>query len=175
METKSNFFELGTIIRSHGIKGEVVIYVDADEPKRYGKLKTLFLSDGTEYIEKNIISMRINDNLATVMLEGVTDRNTSDLYIKKKVYLPVDMLPSLNEKQFYFHEVIGFTVTDLTIGSIGEITNVYELPQHPVIAVIYKGKEVLIPATSHFIIAVNRKDKVLEMDLPDGLLEVYTE
>ena len=169
-----DYFQLGSIVRSHGVKGDLVIYLDVDEPLSYKKMKTLFIDESGELNEKKITAIRINANLATVHLEGIEDRNTSDLYIKKNVFLPIDLLPPLKERQFYFHEVIGFTLTDEKSGDLGPILNVYELPQHPVLAIKINNREVLIPAVPDFIISINRENKTVKMNLPDGLLDVYT-
>ena len=169
-----DYFQLGSIIRSHGVRGDLVIYLDADEPNSYKSIKSLFLEESAGLKEYTITTIRINANLATVHLNGIPDRNTSDLYIKKKVFLPIQSLPPLKEKQFYFHEVIGFTLLDKNAGNLGPITNVYELPQHPVLAIEINNKEVLIPAVADFIIHVSRENKTVEMDLPDGLIDVYT-
>ncbi len=168
-----DYFQLGTIVRSHGVRGDLVLYLDVDEPNSYKSMKSLFLEDSNGLKEYNITAIRINANLATVHLNGIPDRNTSDLYLKKKVFLPVKSLPPLKEKQFYFHEVIGFTLLDKKAGNLGSITNVYELPQHPVLAIELNSKEVLIPAVADFIIHINRENKTVEMDLPEGLIDVY--
>ena len=169
-----DYFQLGTIIRSHGIKGDLVIYLDADNPSSYKKLKSVFLKDGDELKEWKIVSGRVLGQLATFHFAGIEDRNTSDLMIKKEVFLPLKMLSPLKEKQFYFHEVIGFQISDKNAGALGEVLQVHELPQHPVLAILFKGKEVLIPAVPDFIINVNRENKTIDMDLPDGLLDIYT-
>ena len=168
-----DYFQLGTIIRSHGIKGDLVIYLDADNPSSYKKLKSVFLKDGDELKEWKIVSGRVLGQLATFHFAGIEDRNTSDLMIKKEVFLPLKMLTPLKEKQFYFHEVIGFQITDMKAGALGEVTQVYELPQHPVLAIHYQNKEILIPAVPEFILHVDREKKIIEMDLPDGLLDIY--
>ncbi|MEP7264866.1 MAG: ribosome maturation factor RimM, partial [Bacteroidota bacterium] len=164
--TDDSLFELGTVTRSHGIKGELVIYITSEDPKHFRNLKSLLMESEGGTREMKITALRFKDNLATVKLEGINDRNTSDLYIKKKVYLPAEQLPEPGGKDFYFHEVIGFNIHDKTLGDIGTITDVFEMPQHPVLSIIYKEKEALIPATPDFILKIDRKNKILKMDLP---------
>ena len=168
-----DYFQLGTIIRSHGIKGDLVIYLDADNPSSYKKLEAVFLKEDGQLKEWKVASVRVQGQLATVHFNGIEDRNTSDLMIKREVFLPLKQLNPLKEKQFYFHEVIGFQITDMKAGALGEVTQVYELPQHPVLAIHYQNKEILIPAVPEFILHVDREKKIIEMDLPDGLLDIY--
>jgi 16S rRNA processing protein RimM len=169
-----DYFQLGSIVRSHGVKGDLVIYLDVDNPASYKNMKSLFIDESGELKEWKVTSCRINSNLATVHLNGIEDRNTSDLFAKKNVFLPIQTLPPLKDKQFYFHEVIGFTLSDEKAGDLGPIINVYELPQHPVLAIELNNREVLIPAVPEFIISVNREKKTVQMNLPDGLLDIYS-
>lgn len=169
----SNYFQLGKIIRSHGVKGDLVIFLDVDDPSAYKKLKSVFYKEADELKELQITSIRINAQLATVHCTGIEDRNTSNLYIKKEVLLPIDKLPKLKDDRFYFHEIIGFRLMDKNLGDLGPISNVYEMPQHPILAIIYKEREVLIPAVKDFIIEVDRNNQVIKMELPDGLIDVY--
>jgi 16S rRNA processing protein RimM len=172
--SQEEYFELGTIIKSHGVKGDVVIYIVAENPQHFKKLKSILVETAGVRKEMTVTSIRFKDNLATVHLEGIDDRNTSDQYLKSKVYLLMAELPELDEKSFFFREITGFTIHDATLGNIGVIDEVYELPQHPVFVVIYKEKEALIPATPDFIKKIDRKNKIIEMELPDGLMEVYS-
>jgi 16S rRNA processing protein RimM len=169
-----SLFELGTIIRSHGIKGDMVIYIVMDDPSHFSGLKNIQINSGDALKAWKVTSIRFKEREATVHLQGIDDRNTSDLYLKKKVFVQKEDLPEPGEKQFYIHEITGYTVTDKTLGDVGVINDVYELPQHPVLAVIYNEKEALIPASADFIVKIDRKNKIILMDLPEGLLDIYS-
>lgn len=168
----SELFELGTIIRSHGIKGDVVIYISMDDPSHFKKLKTVLINSD-ELKEWEITSIRFKGKEATLHLKGIDDRNTSDLFLKKKVFINKEDLPDPGEKKFYIHEIIGYMLHDETLGELGKIDDVYEMPAHPVLAITYKEKEALIPASADFILKVDRRKKTIFMNIPDGLLDVY--
>ena len=89
-------------------------------------------------------------------------------------FLPEDNLDELDETQFYYHEIIGFDVEDQQLGKLGKVKTVYTMPIQDLIAMPYNGHEVLIPVNDEIIPKVNREAKILYVNLPEGLLEVYT-
>jgi 16S rRNA processing protein RimM len=159
--TFPDYYELGTIIRTHGIKGDVVIYLDTDEPGRYKKIKSLWLDIKGTLQEFQVTKASITEKLGIFHLTGLDD------------ILPLSTLPKLKGKQFYFHEIIGFTVQDENEGLIGPLIDVYELTQHPVGEALWNEQKILFPLVSEFISSIDREEKILHMRLPEGMLDVY--
>ncbi|RZJ63135.1 MAG: 16S rRNA processing protein RimM, partial [Flavobacterium sp.] len=82
--------------------------------------------------------------------------------------------PKLEGDKFYFHEVIGFDVEDKRLGIVGKIVSVNDIAAQPLFEVLKDNViEILIPMIDHFIVKVDRKNKVIKMDLPEGLIEMY--
>lgn len=168
-----DYFHLGHIMKTHGVRGDMVIFLDTDEPDRYRKLKQLWIENGTELKEYQVSKSSVNGEQAIIHLTGVEDMNAAELFLKKQAYLPLSSLPKLKGKQFYFHEIIGFEVQDETEGVLGPVTEVYDLTQHPVGEVLWKEQKVLFPLISEFIVKIDRDAKVLQVKLPEGMLDVY--
>jgi 16S rRNA processing protein RimM len=82
-------------------------------------------------------------------------------------------LPPLEGNKFYFHEIKDFRVVDVAHGKIGVVDGVLDLPQNPLIKIIFKEKEILIPITDDIIKKVDRKNKEISIDAPDGLIDIY--
>jgi 16S rRNA processing protein RimM len=121
------------------------------------------------FIEK--IQMR-NDS-AVVKLEGIdTTERAADL-LKAQLWLPLSALPPLTGNQFYYHEVIGFTVMDETHGNIGIVESVLDFPQQAILQVKKGDKEILVPVRDHILKKVDRKSRVIEVSTPDGLIDLY--
>lgn len=171
---KDDYFELGYISRLHGVKGAFVIQMDTDHPERYRNLKEIWVmkDDSAGCFRVEEISVRNNE--AIVKLQGVNTVDAASDFIRKTVYLPLDMLPQLTGKQFYFHEIKDFFIKDITYGELGKIESVYNLPQHPVAGIMLNGKEILIPLVSDFIETLDRENKTIRTQLPEGMIEVYT-
>jgi len=169
------YYHIGTITRTHGVKGNVVLGLDVDDPSRYRKIKTVFLSRGESPLTEHILSdIRITGDSAIIGLDGITDMDEAAQLIRSEVYLPLESLPKLKGNKLYFHEAIGMTVKDALEGELGEITKIFDLPEQPVAQVFYKGKEVLFPLLENFIERIDRKNKILYINLPEGLINIYT-
>lgn len=169
-------YELGKIIKSHGLKGEMSIFLDVDYPEDYEEMDSvLVLLDG-ELIDFEIEQIRILPNkpkTALVKLATIDKIEQTDALVGTSLYLPLDVLPELGEKEFYYHEVIGFEVVDQKLGFISTIDTVYSFTEGSLLVLEYKGKEVLIPINDETIVEVDRDNKTLKVNLPDGLLDVY--
>ena len=83
------------------------------------------------------------------------------------------MLPKLTGNKFYFHEVIGFEVEDKRLGYVGEIQSINDSTAQPLFEVLKGDAEILIPMIDHFLVKIDRENKKVIMDLPEGLIEMY--
>ena len=168
-------YQIGTIHRTHGVRGDIIMSLDTDTPTRYKSLKLIYLNlEGTlkEY-DVTKITVREKEKSAVIHLNGIEDMTTAENYLKCRLFLPLSQLPKLRGKKFYFHEIIGMIVNDINYGQLGPITNVYELPHQPVAEFKYKDKLILFPLMEVFIKKIDREEKILNTELPDGTVEVY--
>ena len=103
----------------------------------------------------------------------MTTEEEADAILGNALYLPLDRLPKLSGKKFYFHEVIGFEIEDKKHGIIGKIVSVNDTTAQPLFEVLNGDIEMLIPMVDHFLLKIDRENKKVMMDLPDGLIEMY--
>jgi 16S rRNA processing protein RimM len=112
---------------------------------------------------------------ALLKLAGIDKIEETESIIGETIYLPLSVLPELGEKQFYFHEVIGFEIVDKKLGKLAAIETIYSFTEGSLLVMPYKGKEVLIPINDETIQRVDRTAQIVYVRLPDGLIEVYLE
>jgi len=166
-------FHLGYVIKPHGVKGEVQIFLDSDNPDYYKKLESVFLEINQKLVPFFVGQIQISNNIGIVKFEDVHSFDEAEDLIAANLYLPLSFLPALDEGQFYYHEVIGYTVKDEQLGIIGEVEDIVTFPKHEIFIFRYEGKEVLAPLNEQVVRKVNHPEKILEVSLPDGLLDVY--
>ena len=171
---KEDCFYLGKIAKKFSFKGEVLIYLDTDEPELYENMESVFVE-----FNKNLVpffiensSLHKNDFLR-VQFEDVDSEEEADSILNCAVYLPLSMLPKLEGNQFYFHEVIGFEIEDKRLGVFGKIVSINDTTAQPLFEVVNGEVEMLIPIVDHFLVKIDRKNKKVIMDLPEGLVEMY--
>jgi 16S rRNA processing protein RimM len=169
-----DYYLLGYVAKTVGIDNRLMIQADTDSIQRYKNLESFFVELNGTLTPFFALSTRVQPpNTLVVQVEDL-DEGTSELLIGHEVFLPLSSLPALKGKKFYFHEVIGFDVHDKTAGHIGKITSIFDRSTQPVFQVMTEDKkEILIPITEHFIVGVKRDEKIMEMDLPEGLLDIY--
>jgi len=170
---KTEYFELGTNSKPHGLKGAVHVYLDVDDPYEYEELDAVFVQRGNEMVPYFIADLQIRDNLNLMSLEGIDSVDMARELVGLKLFLPIAMLPKLRDDQFYYHEIIDYQVEDEVLGTLGTVKEVYSTGAQDVVIMIYKGHEVLIPLLDEIIPKVDKHAKVVHSRLPDGLLDVY--
>jgi 16S rRNA processing protein RimM len=117
-------------------------------------------------------SLHKNDFLR-VRFEDVTTEEEAEALLGNDLYLPLSMLPKLSGNKFYFHEVIGFEVEDQRLGVVGKIQSINDSTAQPLFEVLNGGVEILIPMIDHFLVQIDRENKKVVMNLPEGLIEMY--
>jgi len=159
---KEDCFYLGRIVRKHSFKGEVVIKLDTDEPEMYREMESVIVNLGNNmipfFIEKSLLQ---KGNQLRVKFETINTEEDADSILKSGVYLPLSELPELTGKQFYFHEIIGFSVNDVKHGAIGTITGVNDTTSQPLFEVEFGATQMLIPMLDEFILRVDRENKIM--------------
>jgi len=168
-------FELGIVARPHGLQGEVHAVLDTDFPETYNELESIFLLEGEMLVPFFIEHIQVNGKRALIKFEDVDSKSEADELKGRSLHLPLSVLPELANTQFYFHEIIGFSISDAEKGLLGQIAQVYEAGHQDLIGMDYKNKEVLIPINDKIIKHVDRDNKLLKVSLPEGLLELYLE
>jgi len=171
---KEDCFYLGKIAKKFSFKGEVLIYLDTDEPELYEDMESIFVE-----FNKNLVpffiensSLHKNDFLK-VKFEDVDNEEQADEIINCEVYLPLNMLPKLEGNKFYFHEVISFEIEDKRLGVFGKIVSINDTSAQPLFEVINGNVEILVPMIDQFLVKIDRENKKVIMDLPEGLVEMY--
>ena len=163
-------------MKSHGTKGQVVFHLDVDYPEEYEELESVFLEIKGELIPYFVESFNLQKkNRAIVQLEGVDTMENALSLVKTVLYMPLETLEELDEGQFYYHEIQGFEVVDEQIGVLGLVREVYSVATQNLIALDYQGAEVLIPIVDGIVLRADRANRRVLVNLPEGLLEVYTQ
>ena len=171
---KEDCFYLGKIAKKFSFKGEVLVYLDTDEPELYENLESMFVECGKHLIPFFIENSSLHKNdFLRVRFEDVKTEEEADEIVGNAIYLPLKMLPKLTGNKFYFHEVIGFKVEDKRHGLVGEIQSINDTSAQPLFEVLNGDTEILIPMIDHFLVKIDRENKKVLMDLPEGLIEMY--
>lgn len=176
--TIDDCYQLGYIVKTHGLKGEVQIYLDVDAPSDYRNLESVFVLQGQQLVPFFIESMsNLNGAKAIVGFEDVDTFEGAQALKGSELYLSLEALPKLSGNQFYLHEVIGFDFKDVNTDKIvGKIGDVIESGPQLLFSVLTETNiEILIPYTESLLVSLDRDSKLIALNVPEGLIDVYLE
>ena len=171
---KQDCFYLGKIVSKFSFKGEVLIKLDTDEPEEYTGMESVFVDYSGNLVPFFIERSGLHrSTLLRVKFEDVDTEDDAEDIMKCDVYLPLIHLPELDGDKFYFHEIIGFTVEDINYGTVGKITAINDSTAQSLFEIDKDGKQVLIPLNDEFIEKLDKKNKIIFVQTPEGLIDLY--
>lgn len=171
---KKDCFYLGKIAKKFSFKGEVLLYLDTDQPELYENMESVFVDLGKNLVPFFIETAQLHKgDFLRVKFEDVDSEAEADEILGSEVYLPLSALPPLEGNQFYYHEIIGFAVEDQRLGPIGEIVGVNDTTAQPLFEIEWNTRQILVPMIDDFIIEVNRAQKKIVLNTPEGLVDLY--
>ena len=167
-----NLHKLGSVLKTTGIQGELIISFESGLPKDFEKMESVIIDvDGllVPFFIENIV--RKSSSTAIVKFEDINDENSSVEFVSSIIYGKVDLSPN---KEVTLNYLEKFKVINLKDGSlIGEVIEFVDIQNNPLLKVkIDKKKEVLLPAHKDFIVEIKNKKKEIIYSLPDGLLDL---
>ncbi|WP_299116340.1 ribosome maturation factor RimM [uncultured Winogradskyella sp.] len=171
---KDDCFYLGKIVKKYSFKGELLAKLDTDEPDLYDNLDAIFIDLRGNLVPFFIEASQLHkSDLLRLKFEDVDNEADADALLKSELYLPLDLLPKLEGNKFYFHEVIGFTMNDENFGKVGKIVAINDSTTQALFEVDRNGIEILIPMNDKFIIKIDRDNKTVIVNTPEGLIDLY--
>lgn len=171
---KEDCFYLGKIVKKYSFQGDLLVKLDTDEPEMYEEMESVLVEKRNKLVPFFIIDSYLHkSDLLRVQFEDIDTEEDAEALIGCDLYLPLDLLPELTGNHFYYHEIIGFTARDTDFGDIGIITGVNDMTPQALFEIDRKGIEILIPIADDFILEVDRKNKVINLQVPEGLIDIY--
>lgn len=171
---KEDCFLLGKISRKHGIKGDVVARLDTDYPERYQKLESVLVDLHGGLVPFFIHQSKlVNADHLLMNIEGVNTQDEAQSLMGAEIYLPLSALPKLEGNQFYFHEVTGFQAIDKSLGNLGFIQGIIEQPAQSIFDILDGETQIFVPIVDHFIESIDREHRIVYLQTPEGLIDLY--
>lgn len=168
------WFNVGKIVNTHGIRGEVRVISKTDFPEqRYkvGNVLYLFMPGSNKPIELTVKTHRTHKNFNLLTFEGFENINEVEKFRDGILKVPESQLGELDEDEFYYHEVIGCHVVTTEGLELGKVTEILSPGANDVWVIkSSEGKEILIPYIEDVVKKVDVKEKVILIQPMEGLL-----
>jgi 16S rRNA processing protein RimM len=168
---------VGRVVKAHGVGGEVVVEIRTDDPAaRFAPGNTLRAKkprDGGEERSYVVADAREHSGRLLVRLAGVEDRDTADALRGSLFVVDSDDLPPIDEPDTYYdHQLEGLRVRTTTGQDVGLVAEVLHTAAGELLAVRRDSGEVLVPFVSAIVTSVSLEDRLVEIDPPEGLLDL---
>jgi 16S rRNA processing protein RimM len=169
---------VGRVVKAHGIGGEVVVDVRTDDP--YGRFAagTQLRARARDKTERTLTieAMREHGGRLLVRIDGVSSRDAADA-LRGNLFIvdTADLPPIEDPDEFYDHQLEGLTVRTVAGGDVGTVAEVLHTAAGEILSVRPgegEGPEILVPFVSAIVIGVSLEDGLIEIDPPDGLLDL---
>ena len=172
MIKKEEVYKIGMFNKPHGIHGELSFTFTDDIFDRVDADYFVCLLDGI-FVPFFIEEYRFrSDSTALVKLEGIDTTERARMFTNVDVYFPVKHAEDSAPEELTWYFFVGFRIEEIHKGFLGEVTDVDDSTINTLFVVDYKEDELLIPAQEDFIVSIDQKNKVITMDLPQGLIDM---
>lgn len=161
---------IGKIINTHGLKGELKILPLTDFPERFFKMDKVLVNHAGKLETYELENVREFKNLMIIKFAGIDDINQAQLLKNAVLQITEAELTKLPEHTYFVFQLEGLDVYSIDGGSLGKIHQVITTGANDVWAVQDDtGREILIPAIKQVIKSVDLATGKVIVELPEGL------
>lgn len=162
---RTDFIETGKVLKAHGVAGEIKVFSET------APIEWAFLElQGKPVPFKVLRAQHTHHDEYLVQLHGITQQAQAEELAGATL---LSFQPKSQDDQDELDEsIVGFEVIDKTLGSIGTITALHEMPMQWLLEVDAAGKQHLIPAVKPIIQSISYTRKTVRVKLPEGLLDL---
>ncbi|ASB89638.1 ribosome maturation factor RimM [Bacillus sonorensis] len=172
---QKQWFNVGKIVNTHGVKGEVRVISKTDFPEeRYkpGNTLYLFMEGKDEPVQVTVGSHRLHKQFHLLQFKEISTLTEAETLKNALIKVPEDQLSPLAEDEYYFHEIIGCDVFSEEGDPIGKVKEILTPGANDVWVVGRPGKkDALIPYIDAVVKNINIKDKTIKIHIMEGLLD----
>lgn len=165
------FFRVGVITNTHGLKGEVKVFPTTDDPTRYKKLKEVIIEPDKANIKLKIQSARFFKNLVIVKFHGIDDINDVEKYKGKDIFVSRENAVPLEENEYYIADLIDMDIYNEEDEKIGILHDVMQTGANDVYVInLDDGRELLLPVIEETVLDIDIENNKIVIHILDGLL-----
>lgn len=165
------YFEIGKITGTHGIRGAMRVFPTTEDPSRFERLKEIIVEIRGKRETFHIQKVAFHKQFVLLTVKEITDINVAELYKNGRILIPDAMAIPLGEDEYYNRDLYGLKVVTEEGEELGEITEIFPTGSNDVYVVKKdgKGKELLLPAIKDCIKNVDLENGIMTVKLLEGL------
>jgi 16S rRNA processing protein RimM len=161
---------IGKIVGTHGIKGQLKVISYGDSIDLFAAGQRLAVGrEGEVVAALRIASARPHKRVIRLSLDGIGSIEAAEAWIGCQLYIDKASLPQLEEGSYYWQQIMGLEAFTLDDRRLGRVEAILPTGSNDVYVVRDGRKELLIPAIDSVVVDIDLEQKILRVDLPEGL------
>ena len=166
-----NYFTVGNIVNTQGIKGEIRIMPTVDDVMRFKLLNKIYVERKGSIKEYEIERVRFHKQFVLLKLKGIDDMTSAEALKGSTAKITEDMALPCEEDEYYIKDLYDMSVITEDNTELGIITDILFTGANDVYVISPKeGRDILIPAIKDCILNVDIENKVMIVRIPEGLI-----
>jgi len=162
---------VGRVLRSHGVRGEVVVEVLSDVADRFARgSRLLGVRDGQPPLPLEVAASRAHKSGAAVRFDGCEDRERAEELRGLWLEVPRSQVPAAEPGTYYQYELLG-CLCRVGGEELGRVAEVVEDGGGVLLIVEREGRRIPVPFVREFLREVDVAGARIELELPPGLVE----
>lgn len=165
------YFEIGQIVNTFGIKGYVKVKAFTDDLERFEELDTILVVKNKNMIEMKIEEVRYQKGMVLLKLKGIEDMTMAEKY--KGCYIKIHRKNAreLEEGTYFIADIIGSDVYTDTQEYLGKVDDIYNNGAQDIYVVKDElGKQILLPSIKEVILDIDIVNQKVIVHLLKGLV-----
>lgn len=158
--------------RTHGLSGDVLVEVRTDFPERLHEGVSLLWRSGGSERRLTVRQARPHGNRLRLTFDGVETVDEARALQGGDLCVALEDAHPAPEGFYYSHEVSGFRCEDIAGRSLGIATGLESTAAGPMLTIERAGGEALVPWTRPIVVEVNRTERRIVIDPPEGLFDL---
>jgi 16S rRNA processing protein RimM len=171
-----DYTKVGFISKTHGVKGNMNCEFSFDL-YNLEELEYIFLRIDNYLVPFYVENLTISSSSTMLIkLEDIDDVETASIYKSKEIFFPNSLVSELANFAEDYTLLVGFNLLDAQTGKIvGLIADIDNYSDNIVLKVVSdSNEEFLIPLNEDLIAGLDEVKKELSLNIPEGLMEIYT-
>lgn len=165
-----DLLEVGKIVNTHGLKGEVKVVPWTDSPEVFEDIEYVYVKKKTEYERLDIAGLKYQKNNLIVRFSQFNHINDAEFYKNQVIYAERDMLGELPEGVYYIADLIGSDIVTEDGEKIGVLSDVFNTGSNDIYEVKREGKKnLLLPVIDEVVLNIDIENKRITVKMLDGL------
>ena len=165
-----DLLEVGKIVNTHGLRGEVKVVPWTDYSEVFEDIDFVYVKKKSEYERLDVKGIKYQKNNLIVRFSQITDINMAEKYKNQVIYAEREILGELPEGVYYIADLIGLDIVTEDGEKIGTVSDVFNTGSNDIYEVKREGKKnLLLPVIDDVVLNIDVDGGKITVRMMDGL------